>query len=109
MTEPFQFTEAELNAVIEANAASLKSRIAFLEEANAASHKHCDELTVELTAAQARVAELERQTKDCLFWFNLDGSPCDGPRFREEFEKLRQLLGYDGTKVHDYAYRNENQ
>jgi hypothetical protein len=35
---------------------------------------------------------LRTQVKAFLRWFNSDGSPCDGPRFREEQAKLRAMI-----------------
>lgn len=38
------------------------------------------------------LAAIAQQASEFLFWFNRDGSPCDGPRFREEEGKLRKML-----------------
>jgi len=66
-------------------------------------------MQAKLDAANAQIEKLDCQIRECLFWFNRDGSPCDGPRFREEFEKLRRLVDYDGIKAHDYSYRKRNR
>jgi hypothetical protein len=36
--------------------------------------------------------KLRTQVRAFLRWFNTDGSPCDGPRFREEQAKLRAMI-----------------
>lgn len=40
-------------------------------------------------------SELREQAIRACMWLNDDGSPCDGPRFREEQSKLRAMLGRD--------------
>lgn len=37
-----------------------------------------------------------RQAQEFRFWFNSDGSPCDGFRFREIGNKLEEMLIKDG-------------
>ncbi len=38
------------------------------------------------------LTELKQQVRAFLNWFNADGSPCDGFRFREECDKLRSMV-----------------
>lgn len=39
--------------------------------------------------------DLKKQIHDFLFWFNKNGSPCDGFRFRQEVEKLAKIFNYN--------------
>lgn len=36
--------------------------------------------------------DLKAQAKSAVAWLNTDGSPCDGFRFREEMERLREMV-----------------
>ena len=36
--------------------------------------------------------KLRAQVRSFLYWFDSDGSPCDGFRFREELAKLREMI-----------------
>lgn len=45
------------------------------------------------TFPEEELTKLKQQVRAFLEWFNSDGSPCDGFRFREECDKLRQMVG----------------
>lgn len=40
----------------------------------------------------SRVADLEKQVEMATQWINVDGSPVDGFRFREEMLKLKSMI-----------------
>jgi len=46
----------------------------------------------EMLALRARVAELEGAVADFMFWFNSDGTPCEGFAFNEQRRQLVALL-----------------
>lgn len=53
--------------------------------------------TIAALRERLRLAEaVARQSADFLFWFNADGSPCDGFRFQEERVTLETMLREGG-------------
>jgi hypothetical protein len=44
--------------------------------------------------SKRQLKEIRKLARHFLFWFNSDGSPCDGFRFQEQRLKLSKAVGF---------------